>query len=52
MESLSIELENKIKGIRNLFRKEKENRAIKDTKLRDIKNFLNMKKKKKIVINQ
>ena len=32
MESLSLEEENIIKDIRNLFRQEKETKAIKDTK--------------------
>ena len=39
MESLSLEEENIIKDIRNLFRQEKETKAIKDRILRDIKNL-------------
>ena len=39
MESLSLEEENIIKDIRNLFRLEKETNAIKDRILRDIKNL-------------
>ena len=38
MESLSLEEESIIKDIRNLFRLEKETKAIKDRTLRDIKN--------------
>ena len=50
---LNIELNyTPIKEIRNLFRIEKETKAIKDRILRGIKNFLRMKKKKKIIINQ
>ena len=39
MESLSFEKENTIKNIRNLFRLEKETKAIKDRILRYIKNL-------------
>ena len=39
MESLSLEEGNIIKDIRNLFRLEKETKAIKDRILRDIKNL-------------
>ena len=39
MENLSLEEENIIKDIRNLFRLEKETKAIKDRILRDIKNL-------------
>ena len=39
MESLSLEEENIIKDIRNLFRQEKEIKPIKDRILRDIKNL-------------
>ena len=39
MESLSLAKENTIKNIRNLFRLEKETRAIKDRILRYIKNL-------------
>ena len=39
MESWSVEEENIIKDIRNLFRQEKETKAIKDRILRDIKNL-------------
>ena len=50
---LNIELNyTAIKDTRNLFRIEKETKAIKDRILRGIKNFLRMKKKKKIIINQ
>ena len=50
---LNIELNyTAIKDIRNLFRIEKETKAIKDRILRGIKNFLRVKKKKKIIINQ
>ena len=38
MESLSLEEENIMKDIRNLFILEKETKAIKDKVLRDIKN--------------
>ena len=60
MESLSLEEENIIKYIRNLFilkkdirklRQEKETKAIKDRILRDIKNHFEHGKKK-IIINQ
>ena len=50
MESLSLQEENIIKDIRNLFRLEKETTAIKDRMLREIKNLWSMKKK--IIINQ
>ena len=39
MESLSLEKENVIKFIRNLFRLKKETKAIKNRTLRDIKNL-------------
>ena len=39
MESLSLEKENTIKNIRNLFRLEKEAKVIKDRILRYIKNL-------------
>ena len=39
MESLSLEEENIIKDIRNIFRLEKETKAIKDRILVDIKNL-------------
>ena len=48
MEILNLEEENIIKDTRNLFRLEKETKAIKDRILREI--FLSMKKK--IIINQ
>ena len=48
-ESLSIEEENIIKDIRNIFRLKKEIKTIKDRMLRDI--CLSMKKRK-IFINQ
>ena len=38
--------------MRNVFRQEKETKVFKDRILRDIKNFLSMKKKKKIIIKQ
>ena len=41
-----------IKDIRNPFRPKKEMKGIKDIVLRNIKNLLSMKKKKKIIINQ
>ena len=44
MESLSLEEENIIKDIRNLFRQEKETKAIKDRILRDIKNYFEHEK--------
>ena len=44
MESLSLEEENIIKDIRNLFRLEKEIQTIKDRVLRDIKNLLQREK--------
>ena len=40
MKNLRTEDENIIKDIRNLFRLEKETKAIKDRILRDIKNLL------------
>ena len=40
MESLILEVEIKIKDIRNLFRLEKESKAINDRILRDIRNLL------------
>ena len=43
MESLSLEEESKIKDIRNLFRLEKEIKAIKHRMLRDIKNLFEHK---------
>ena len=39
MESLSLEEKNIIKDIRNLFKKKKKTKAIKDRILRDIKNL-------------
>ena len=39
MESLSLEEENIIEDIRNIFRLEKETKAIKDRIFRDIKNL-------------
>ena len=50
MESLSLE-GKKIKDIRNLFRLEKETKAIKDIMPEDIKMTLSMKKEK-IIVNQ
>ena len=47
MESLSLEEENIIKDIRNLFRLEKETKAIKDRILRDIKNLFEHEKEEK-----
>ena len=44
MESLSLEEENIIKDIRNLFGLEKESKVIKDRILRDIKNFFEHEK--------
>ena len=44
MESLGLEEENIIKDIRNLFRQEKETKAIKDRILRDIKNLFEHEK--------
>ena len=44
MEKLRPEREKKIKDIRNLFRREKESKAIKDRVLRDIKNLLEHEK--------
>ena len=38
--------------MRNVFRQEKETKVFKDRILSDIKNFLSMKKKKKIIIKQ
>ena len=45
MESLGLEKENVIIDIKNIFRLRKESKAIKDRILRDIKNFLSIKKK-------
>ena len=50
MDSLNLEEENIMKEIRNLFRLEKRTKAIKDGIVRNIKNFLCMKKN--IIINQ
>ena len=44
MESLSLKEENIIKDIRNLFRQEKETKAIKDRILRDIKDLFEHEK--------
>ena len=38
--------------MRNLFTQKKEAKAIKDRILRDIKNYFELEKKKKIIINQ
>ena len=51
MESLSLEEENIIKGIRNLFRLEKKAKAINDRTLEILRVFLSMKKTK-IIINR
>ena len=48
MECLSL-VEDNMKDLRNVFRQEKETKAIKDRILRDINNFLSMKKKKNII---
>ena len=45
IESVSTEEENVIKDVRNLFRQEKETKAIKERILRYIKNLIDMKKK-------
>ena len=47
MESLSLEKENIIKGIRNPFRQEKVPKAFKDRILRDIKNLFEHEKEEK-----
>ena len=49
MECLSLVEDNIMKDLRNVFRQEKETKAIKDRILRDINNFLSMKKKKNII---
>ena len=46
-----ITFNNAIKNVR-IFLDKKVTKTIKDRILRDIKNFLSMKKKKKIIINQ
>ena len=51
MESLSLQEKNILKDIRNRFRLEKETKTIKNRILRDVKDFLSIKKKK-IIINQ
>ena len=43
MESLSLEEDNMIKDIRNLFKREKETKKTKDRILRDIKNPFEVK---------
>ena len=61
MESLSLEEENIIKDIRNLFilkkdirklRQEKETKAMQDRILKDIRNLSEHEKEKKIIIKQ
>ena len=47
MKSLILEEENIIKDIRNLFRPEKETKAIKNGILRDIKNLFEHEKQEK-----
>ena len=47
MQSLSLEEENIIKDIRNLFRLKKETKAIKDRILRDIENLFEHEKQEK-----
>ena len=47
MKSLSLEAENTIKDIRNLFRLEKETKAIKDRILNDIKDLFEHQKEEK-----
>ena len=47
MERFSLEEENLIKDIRNLFRLEKETKAIKDIILRDIENLFEHEEEKK-----
>ena len=49
MECLSLVEDNIMKDLRNVFRQEKETKAIKNRILRDINNFLSMKKKKNII---
>ena len=46
MKSLSLEEENIIKDIKNLFRLEKETKAIKDIILRDINNLFSARRRK------
>ena len=46
MESLSLEVENIIKDIKNLFRWEKETKSISDKIIRDIKNLFEHEEKK------
>ena len=48
MESLSLKEENIFKDIRNLFRKEKENKAIKDRILRDIQSLFELEERKSL----
>ena len=52
METLSLEEENIVNYIKNLFRLEQETKVIKDRLLETLRIFLSMKKKKKIIINQ
>ena len=47
MESLSLEEENIIKGIGNIFRQEKETKAIKDRILSDKKNLFKHEEEEK-----
>ena len=48
MESLSLKEENIFKDIRNLFRKEKETKAIKDRILRDIQSLFELEERKSL----
>ena len=52
MQSLSLEEENIIKDIRNLFRLKKKLKQLKIEYLEILRIFLSMKNKKKIIINQ
>ena len=49
MESLSLERENIIKDIRNLFRLEKETKVIKNRILRDTKNLFEHEEEGKLL---
>ena len=52
MESLSLEEENMIKDIRNLFGQNKKLKQLRIEYSETLRIFLSMKNKKKIIINQ
>ena len=52
MENLSLEEENIIKDMRNLFRQKKKLEQLKIEYQEILRIFLSMKKKKKVIMNQ